>query len=94
MSKDSSEQYRPLVRGTVIADRYEVEKYLGESLLGPTYVVRYIERNQLVAIKFIRNEYAPIEDLDEIKELMKKAKAPFKRRLFVLMRSLIGGKLA
>ena len=29
-------------RGTIIADRYEIEKYLGESLLGPTYVVKTI----------------------------------------------------
>jgi len=73
VSKDSSEQYRPLSRGEVIAKRFEVERYLGESLLGPTYAVRNIGNKKIVAIKFIRSEYVPVADIEKIRELMKKA---------------------
>ena len=70
----NTEQYRPLERGTVVAGRYEVEKYLGESLVGPTYVVRHVQTHKLVAIKFIRKEYATISDIDHIRDLIGQAK--------------------
>ena len=70
----NTEQYRPLERGTVIASKYEIEKYLGESLIGPTYVVRHQESHKLIAIKFIRPEYATIADLERIRELIRQAK--------------------
>ena len=70
----STEQYRPLERGTVIANKYEIEKYLGESLIGPTYVVRHQESHKLIAIKFIRAEYATVKDLDRVRELIRQAK--------------------
>jgi serine/threonine protein kinase len=70
----NSEQYRPLERGTVVANRYEIEKYLGESLIGPTYVVRHVESHKLIAIKFIRSEYAQEGDIDRIRELIRQAK--------------------
>ena len=69
-----TEQFRPLDRGTKIADRYEIEKYLGESLVGPTYVVRHIEKHTLKAVKFIRPEYVPVSDVERIKELIGQAK--------------------
>ena len=70
----STEQYRPLERGTVIANKYEIEKYLGESLIGPTYVVRHQESHKLIAIKFIRSEYATTKDLERVRELIRQAK--------------------
>ena len=70
----STEQYRPLERGTVIANKYEIEKYLGESLIGPTYVVRHQESHKLIAIKFIRPEYATAKDLERVRELIRQAK--------------------
>ena len=61
-------------RGTIIADRYEIEKYLGESLLGPTYVVKTINNKKLLALKFIRKKYKRIEDEEEVRELMNRAR--------------------
>jgi serine/threonine protein kinase len=69
-----SEQYRPLSRGLVIADRYEIEKYLGESLLGPTYVVKNINTNKLLALKFIRSDYKESDELRDVQELLKRAR--------------------
>ena len=74
MSATSSEQYKPLIRGTVITKRYEVEKYLGESLLGPTYVVKNRETQKLIALKFIRAEYKSVAEIDDVKSLLKKAR--------------------
>ena len=69
-----SEQYRPLERGTVVANRYEIEKYLGESLIGPTYVVRHVESHKLIAIKFIRSQYATVDDIERVRDLIRQAK--------------------
>ena len=74
MSEKSSEQYKPLTRGTVVAKRYEVEKYLGESLLGPTYVVKNRDTQKLIALKFVRPEYKAVSELDDVKALLKKAR--------------------
>ena len=74
MSEKSSEQYKPLTRGTVVAKRYEVEKYLGESLLGPTYVVKNRDTQKLIALKFVRPEYKAASELDDVKALLKKAR--------------------
>ncbi|MBM75902.1 MAG: hypothetical protein CMK59_10920 [Proteobacteria bacterium] len=66
-----------LPRGTLIAKgRYEIEKYLGESLLGPTYVVKNISTQKLLALKFVRKDYrnADEESLREVQELIKKAR--------------------
>lgn len=71
----TSEQYRPLDRGTVIASRYEVEKYLGESLIGPTYVVRHVENHKLIALKFVRHEFAQPDDIERVRKIIKDAKA-------------------
>ena len=71
----TSEQYRPLDRGTVIASRYEVEKYLGESLIGSTYVVRHVENQKLIALKFIRVEFAQPDDIDRVRKIIKDAKS-------------------
>ncbi len=68
----STEQYRPLERGTVIASKYQIEKYLGESLIGPTYVVRHQQSEKLIAIKFIRPEYNA--KIDRVQELIRQAK--------------------
>ena len=71
----TSEQYRPLDRGTVIASRYEVEKYLGESLIGSTYVVRHVENQKLIALKFIRVEFAQPDDIERVRKIIKDAKS-------------------
>lgn len=71
----TSEQYRPLNRGTVIASRYEVEKYLGESLIGSTYVVRHVENHKLIALKFIHIEFAQPDDIERVRKIIKDAKS-------------------
>ena len=71
MSSESVEA-KPLSRGTVIAARYEVEKYLGESLLGPTYVVKHIEQDSFLVLRFIRREYKSKDDFDLVQDLIQK----------------------
>ena len=51
MSSESVDA-KPLGRGVVIASRYEIEKYLGESLLGPTYVVKHVEQETFLVLRF------------------------------------------
>ncbi|MGC6509793.1 MAG: protein kinase domain-containing protein [Myxococcota bacterium] len=68
----SISNYRPLSRGTVIRSRYEIEKFLGESLLGYTYVAKKIEDQRVLVIKFIKPDYASIDDLDRIRTLFEK----------------------
>ena len=70
MSNNTEE--KPLARGTVIASRYEIEKYLGESLIGPTYVVRHIENEKWFALRFIRSEYKTKDDLASVQEILHK----------------------
>ncbi|MEC7987151.1 MAG: SUMF1/EgtB/PvdO family nonheme iron enzyme [Myxococcota bacterium] len=63
---------KPLARGTVIASRYEIEKYLGESLVGPTYVVRHVENEKWFALRFIRSEYKSKDELANVQEILYK----------------------
>ena len=63
---------KPLDRGTVIASRYEIEKYLGESLLGPTYVVKHVEQETFLVLRFIRKEYKNKDDFEEVQALIHK----------------------
>lgn len=71
MSSESIES-KPLSRGTVIAGRYEIEKYLGESLLGPTYVVKHVEQETFLVLRFIRKEYKNKDDFEQVQELIHK----------------------
>jgi serine/threonine protein kinase len=71
----SDTNYRPLSRGTVIRSRYEVEKFLGESLLGYTYVAKTVEDQRVLVIKFIRPDYATVDDLDRIRTLFEKGRS-------------------
>ena len=71
MSSESIDS-KPLGRGTVIASRYEIEKYLGESLLGPTYVVKHVEQETFLVLRFIRKEYKNKSDFKEVQELIHK----------------------
>ena len=71
MSSESVES-KPLSRGTVIAGRYEIEKYLGESLLGPTYVVKHVEQETFLVLRFIRKEYKDKDDFEQVQELIHK----------------------
>ena len=69
-----SDHLSPIPRGVIIADRYEIEKYLGESLLGPTYVVKTVSNKKLLALKFIRKKYKTVEHEEEVRELMNRAR--------------------
>ena len=69
MSNESVDS-RPLSRGTVIAGRYEIEKYLGESLLGPTYIVKHVEQDTFLVLRFIRKEYKNKDNLEEMQQLL------------------------
>ncbi|MAA78744.1 MAG: hypothetical protein CL916_05750 [Deltaproteobacteria bacterium] len=71
MSSESIDS-KPLDRGTVIASRYEIEKYLGESLLGPTYVVKHVEQETFLVLRFIRKEYKDKNDFEEVQGLIHK----------------------
>ena len=61
-------------RGTIIADRYGIEKYLGESLLGPTYVLikRLTIKNYWHSSLY--EKYKRVEDEEEVRELMNRAR--------------------
>ena len=74
MSNESAEA-RPLSRGTVIAGRYEIAKYLGESLLGPTYIVKHVEKEAYLVLRFIRKEYKNKDNFDEIEKLIHTVRA-------------------
>lgn len=71
MSSESIES-KPLSRGTVIAARYEIEKYLGESLLGPTYVVKHIEQQTFLVLRFIRKSYKSKDEFESVQKLIEK----------------------
>jgi serine/threonine-protein kinase len=54
----------PLV-GTVIADRYHVEKRLGEGGMGAVYLARHIVLEKQVALKILHGEFSGRKDLVE-----------------------------
>jgi hypothetical protein len=54
----------PLI-GTVIADRYHVEKRLGEGGMGAVYLARHIVLEKQVALKILHGEFSGRKDLVE-----------------------------
>jgi serine/threonine protein kinase len=54
----------PLV-GTIIADRYQVEKRLGEGGMGAVYLARHVVLEKQVALKILHGEFAGRKDLVE-----------------------------
>ncbi len=59
-----SEPIDPLL-GTVIADRYHVEKRLGEGGMGAVYLARHIVLEKQVALKILHGEFSGRKDLVE-----------------------------
>jgi serine/threonine protein kinase len=67
-----AEEYRQFSRGDVISSRFEIEKPLGEGILGATYLVRHIKSGKHLALKFIDQRYVtPAKGLDRFKASIK-----------------------
>ena len=64
-----SDHLSPIPRGVIIADRYEIEKYLGESLLGPTYVVKTVSNKKLLALIYSKKIQKLVEHEEEVREI-------------------------
>ncbi|MCK6504138.1 bifunctional serine/threonine-protein kinase/formylglycine-generating enzyme family protein [Myxococcota bacterium] len=50
----SEQQKLTLSRGTEVAGKYEIEKDLGEGLLGRTYLAKHLKSGKHLALKFLR----------------------------------------
>ena len=48
---------------------------MGESLIGPTYVVQQVENHKLIALQFVRHEFAQPDDIERVRKIIKDAKA-------------------
>src|SRR5687767_10942381 len=54
----------PLV-GATVADRYKVEKKLGEGGMGAVYLARHVVLEKQVALKILHGEFSGRKDLAE-----------------------------
>jgi serine/threonine protein kinase len=67
-----AEEFRQFSRGDVISSRFEIEKPLGEGVLGGTYLVRHIKSGKHLALKFIHPRYVtPQKGLERFKASIK-----------------------
>ncbi len=64
---------RSLEPGTILLDRYRVERILGQGGMGTVVAARHIELNQLVAFKFLRGEAQGRADV--VERFMREARA-------------------
>src|SRR5215475_1549595 len=54
----------PLI-GTVLADRYRIERRIGEGGMGAVYLARHVMLEKIVALKILHAEYARRRELVE-----------------------------
>jgi eukaryotic-like serine/threonine-protein kinase len=66
----------PVLAGTVIADRYHVERVLGEGGMGVVVLATHLVLQQKVAIKFLRREV--MFDADVVARFLREARAAAK----------------
>ena len=67
-----AEEFRQFSRGDVISSRFEIEKPLGEGILGGTYLVRHIKSGKHLALKFMRQRFVtPGKGLERFKASIK-----------------------
>ena len=63
-------------RGDVIAKKYEIERLLGEGMLGTTYLVRHIASGKDLAIKILRRNLVSTQrDRDRLRQLFERARS-------------------
>jgi serine/threonine protein kinase len=70
-----AEDFRQFSRGDVISSRFEIEKPLGEGVLGGSYLVRHIKSSKHLALKFMRPRFVtPRKGLERFKATIKKVR--------------------
>ena len=75
MEKPVAEEFRQFSRGDVISSRFEIEKPLGEGILGGTYLVRHIKSGKHLSLKFMRSRFVtPRKGLERFKSSIKKVR--------------------
>ncbi|MBN1335000.1 MAG: SUMF1/EgtB/PvdO family nonheme iron enzyme [Deltaproteobacteria bacterium] len=73
MTASSHEDYK---RGDVIAKKYEIERLLGEGMLGATYLAKHIASGKDLVLKILRRNLVATErDRDRLCQLFERARA-------------------
>src|SRR5271168_2812127 len=81
----------PVREGDLLAGKYRVERVLGAGGMGVVVAARHIELDQLVAIKFVRDEALASEDA--VQRFLREARAAVKLKSEHVARVLDVGKL-
>src|SRR5580698_11329811 len=81
----------PVREGDLLAGKYRVERVLGAGGMGIVVAARHIELEQLVAIKFVRDEAIGSEDA--VQRFLREARAAVKLKSEHVARVLDVGKL-
>ncbi len=81
----------PVREGDVLAGKYRVERVLGAGGMGVVVAARHIELDQLVAIKFVKDEALASEDA--VERFLREARAAVKLKSEHVARVLDVGKL-
>ncbi len=81
----------PVREGDLLAGKYRVERVLGAGGMGIVVAARHVELDQLVAIKFVRDEAIASEDA--VQRFLREARAAVKLRSEHVARVLDVGKL-
>jgi eukaryotic-like serine/threonine-protein kinase len=81
----------PVREGDLLAGKYRVERVLGAGGMGVVVAARHIELDQLVAIKFVRDEAIASEDA--VQRFLREARAAVKLKSEHVARVLDVGKL-
>ncbi|MFT4976050.1 MAG: serine/threonine protein kinase [Myxococcota bacterium] len=69
-----SEDLPQFSRGDVVSSRFEIERPLGEGVLGATYMVRHIKSGKHLALKFMRPRFISGERLNRFKNTIRQAR--------------------
>src|SRR4029077_17628196 len=81
----------PVREGDMLAGKYRVERVLGAGGMGVVVAARHVELDQLVAIKFVREE--AIANEDAVQRFLREARAAVKLKSEHVARVLDVGKL-
>src|SRR5580693_7616183 len=81
----------PVREGDLLAGKYRVERVLGAGGMGVVVAARHVELDQLVAIKFVRDDAIASEDA--VQRFLREARAAVKLKSEHVARVLDVGKL-
>ncbi len=81
----------PVREGDLLAGKYRVERVLGAGGMGIVVAARHVELDQLVAIKFVRDD--ALENEDAVQRFLREARAAVKLKSEHVARVLDVGKL-